>query len=119
LRIVAYYCLSNATFHRADLASAKARSGLPSEVPAILVGKLGVDHRYQGRGLGRFMLRDAMGRALAVSEQSGVVVMHLHANTDAARDYYLHLGLGFKVSRSEPRTLYLPLATITQALLPE
>lgn len=114
---MAYYCLSNATFQRADLAN--ARSGMPTEVPASLVGQFGVDHRYQGRGLGRFLLRDAMGRALAVSEHSGVVVMHLHASTDAARDFYLHFDLGFQVSRSEPRTLYLPLATIRQALLPE
>ena len=117
VQIVAYYCLSNATFQRAGLASARTRSGMPTEVPAILVGQLGVDDRYQG--LGRLLLRDAMGRALAVSEHSGVVVMHLHVSTDAARDYYLHLDLGFQVSHSEPRTLYLPLATIRQALLSE
>lgn len=92
---------------------------MPGAVPAILVGQLGVDSRYQGGGLGRSLLRDAMGRVLRVSEDTGVVVLHLHASTDAARDYYLHLDLGFQVSRSEPRTLYLPLATIRQALLPE
>jgi len=58
-----------------------------------------------------------MGRALYVSQHSGVVVMHLHASTDNARDYYLHLDLGFQVSRTNPLTLYLPLATIEQALL--
>ena len=119
VQIVAYYCLSNAVMEREELATAKQRKGPPSSVPAILIGQLGVDHRYQGRGLGRFLLRDAMGRTLQVRRHSGVVVMHLHASTDAAWDYYLHLDLGFQTSRTNPLTLYLPLATIEQALLPE
>jgi len=60
-----------------------------------------------------------MGRALHLSEHSGVVVMHLHASTEEARAFYLHLDLGFVVSRSEPLTLYLPLETIRNAVLPE
>lgn len=58
-----------------------------------------------------------MGRVLNVSEHAGVVVMHLHASTEVARAWYQHLGLGFKVSRTEPLTLYLPVATMKQALL--
>jgi len=118
-QVVAYYCLSNAAIEREELATARQRSGQPPRVPALLVGQLGVDDRYRGHGLGRFMLRDAMGRALYVRQHSGVVVMHLHASTDTARDSYLHLDLGFQVSRTNPRTPYLPLTTIEQALLPE
>ncbi len=118
-RVVAFYCLSNAIFSREELASAKQRRGVPSEVPAVLIGQLGVDRRYQRQKLGQHLLRDAMGRALHLSEHSGVVVMHLHASTEEARAFYLHLDLGFVVSRSEPLTLYLPLETIRNAVLPE
>ncbi|HYI24665.1 MAG TPA: GNAT family N-acetyltransferase [Thermomicrobiales bacterium] len=118
-QVVAYYCLSNAIIEREELATAKLRKGQPPAVPAILIGQLGVDYRYQGHGLGRALLKDALGRALHISKHSGVVVIHLHASTDSARDYYLHLNLGFQLSRTTPRTLYLPLATIEQALLPE
>lgn len=117
-RIAAFYCLSTATIQRGELGSARERRGQPSAVPAILLGQLGVDHRYRSQGIGRYLLRDAMGRVLNVSEHTGVVVMHLHASTEAARAWYQHLDLGFNVSRTEPLTLYLPLETIRQALLP-
>jgi GNAT superfamily N-acetyltransferase len=119
VKVVAYYCLSNAVIRREELASAKARRGMPAEVPAILLGQLGVDIHYQRHGLGRYLLRDAIGRVLHASEISGIAVMHLHTGSDAARDYYLQLGLGFLESRSNPGTLYLPIATIRKALLPE
>ena len=118
-RVVAFYCLSNATFTRDGLASAKQRSGLPIAVPAVLIGQLGVDQRYQGQKLGQHLVKDAIGRALRLSEFSGVVVMHLHGSTEEAMAFYLHLDLGFVVSRTEPLTLYLPLETIRKALLPE
>lgn len=115
--VVAYYCLSNASFERKDLSSASQRKGVPQQVPSILLGQLGVDQRFAGMGLGRALLRDAMARVLNVSAMSGVVVMHLHASSQRAVDYYLGLGLGFIVSRSEPQTLYLPVQTIRAAFL--
>jgi GNAT superfamily N-acetyltransferase len=118
-RVAAFYCLSNASFEREELGSACQRRGLPRSVPAILLGQLGVDQRYAGRGLGPALVKDAMGRALHVSETSGVVVLHLHASSDAARDFYFKLDLGFHESKTDPRTLYLPLQTIRMALLPE
>src|SRR5690606_17809862 len=101
-----YYALSNASFERDDLSTTKQRKGMPQRVPAILLGQLGVDQRYSGRGLGRALLRDAMGRVLMVSAHTGVVVMHLHASTDRARDFHLNLDIGFLESKSNPRTLY-------------
>lgn len=117
-RIAAFYCLSNASIQRGELGSASERRGQPPAVPAILLGQPGVDQRYRSQGIGRYLLRDAMGRVLNVSEHTGVVVMHLHASSEAARAWYEHLDLGFRVSRTEPLTLYLPLDTIRQALLP-
>lgn len=43
----------------------------PSQVPAILLGMLGVDERYQGMGLGAQLLRDAILNSLKVSELAG------------------------------------------------
>lgn len=117
-RVAAYYSLSNASFERDELSTAKQRKGLPQRVPAILLGQLGVDQHYAGHGLGRALLRDAMGRVLMISTHTGVVVMHLHASTDHARDFYLNLNIGFLESKSNPRTLYIPVRTMEKALLP-
>jgi GNAT superfamily N-acetyltransferase len=118
-RVVAFYCLSTASFEREELGSARQCKGLPASVPAILLGQLGVDRAYARRGLGRALMKDAMGRVLHISENTGVVVMHLHAGSEAARDDYLRLDLGFLESKTSPRTLYLPVQPIRQALRPE
>lgn len=116
--VVAYYCLSNATIARDDLVKRRQR-GLPRHVPAALIGRLAVDQRYQRCGLGRHLVKDAMGRVLSASELLGIVAVHLHASNENARAFYLGLDLGFEESPTQPLTLFLPVATIKQALLPE
>lgn len=117
-RVIAYYCLSNATIARGDLVKRRQR-GMPRYVPAALIGRLAVDQRYQRQGLGRHLVKDAMGRVLSASEIMGIVALHLHASNEQARAFYQALDLGFEESPTEPLTLFLPVATIRQALLPE
>lgn len=117
-RVVAYYCLSNATVARDDLAKRRQR-GMPRHVPAALIGRLAFDHRYQRQGIGRHLVKDAMGRVLSASEIMGIVALHLHASSPTARAFYLALNLGFEESPTVPLTLFLPVATIRHALLPE
>ena len=64
-RIAGYYTLSSLSVELPE----GARKGLPKypECPATLLGHLAVDERYRGQGLGKRLLLDALGRALAGS----------------------------------------------------
>lgn len=62
-------------------------------VPVVLLARLGVDTTVGGRGLGAWLLRDAMARALAASETVGIRAMLVHALDTDARAFYLHHGL--------------------------
>jgi ribosomal protein S18 acetylase RimI-like enzyme len=97
-------------------ASAVLLSGLPSElakklprypnVPVARLGRLAVDHNFQGRKLGAAMLWDALVR----SKRSEVAVYGLvvDAKNDQAVAFYQHHG--FTMLREGERQLILPLA---------
>ncbi|MBK0506674.1 GNAT family N-acetyltransferase, partial [Klebsiella pneumoniae] len=55
-------------------------------VPAVLLGRLAVDRKHQGKGYGRFLLADALGRAVRSEIASFAVVVD--AKDEAARRFY-------------------------------
>jgi GNAT superfamily N-acetyltransferase len=104
-RVVGYHALCAASISQRE-ASARVQRGMPRHsIPAVLLARLAVDRSVQGRGLGAFLLRDAIVRSLAVAAQVGVRVMLVHALDEGARDFYLHHG--FEPSRTDPLNLQL------------
>lgn len=81
------------------------------QIPALLLGRLAVDRRFQGRGLGELLLVDAMRRAV----NNDVVwwAMIVHAKKEA-RSFYARYG--FLPLQDSPDHLFLPYSTIRQAL---
>lgn len=105
-----YYSLSNHHVEHAALPEQGAK-GLPHvDVPAILLGRLAVDRSSQGRGLGRFLLLDAMSRSLRVADATGVRVFEVHAIDEGARAFYLHHGL--QPLEDEPDHLFVSMAAM-------
>jgi GNAT superfamily N-acetyltransferase len=68
LRVVGYYTLVAGEVEH-DAAPVSVRAGVSRHfpIPVCLIARLAVDKTWQGRGLGRDLLRDAMRRALAAS----------------------------------------------------
>ena len=63
--IKGYYTLSSATIQR-DLLPQEIIKKLPpsyKDLPATLLGRLAIDSRYQGQGLGELLLIDALKRS--------------------------------------------------------
>ncbi len=82
-------------------------------VPAVRIGRLAVDERFQGRGLGAALLMNAEHRT---SRPKAVAyTLLVDAEKDRAVAFYRHHG--FRSLASQPRTLFLPLATAQKALL--
>ncbi len=111
-RIAGYYTLASASISLADLPADVAKK-LPRypAVPAVRLGRLAVDQAFQGRGVGGVLLADALARALCTDIAAYAMVVDAKDATAAA--FYQHHG--FIAFASQPRTLFLPLAT-AQAL---
>jgi ribosomal protein S18 acetylase RimI-like enzyme len=106
--IAAYYTISAASIPLIDLPPDETRR-LPRypTVPAIRIGRLSVDKGFQGRGLGAALLADAAVRALKAD--AAAFTLLVDAKNDQAVAFYQHFG--FRILASQPRTLFLPLAT--------
>jgi ribosomal protein S18 acetylase RimI-like enzyme len=66
-----------------------------------------VDLAFQGRGLGAALLADAAARALRA--EAAAFTLLVDATNDQAVAFYQRYG--FRILASQPRTLFLPLAT--------
>lgn len=112
-RVVAYYCLSAGSVIRGDLPK-KAQRNTPEQIPIILIGRLAVDRKFQSRGFGKGLLKDAVLRVLQASETIGIRAIVVHAIDDEAAEFYRKFG--FVASTLTARTLVLTIETAKQAL---
>lgn len=91
--------------------------GMPRiDVPVILIGRLAVDLRFQGDGLGRHLLMDALARSLRLSHLLGIRAVEVDAIDDRARAFYLQYG--FRSLEDDPGHLFLPLSVARKLPLP-
>lgn len=113
-RVVGYHALSLASVEQEE-ATDRARRGMPKHpIPAMLLARLAVDRTVHGRGIGAFLLKDAMSRALSVAEQAGMRLLLVHALNEEARTFYEHFG--FESSPTDAMNLQLLVKDIRLAL---
>jgi len=112
-KVLGYYTLSAVAVEHADLPG-KARRNAPNPVPAVLMGRLAIDVKAQGSGLGRFLVRDAILSTLAAAERIGVRLLLVHALHEQAAMFYVKFG--FKPSPTDPLHLYLLLSDARKSL---
>jgi GNAT superfamily N-acetyltransferase len=100
--VVAYYASSSAVLLRAR-APRRAARGQPDPIPALLLGRLAVDQRYHGRGLGAALLKHFLQKSLEVAELVGVRLVLVHAKDERAASFYR--AYGFEPSPVDDLTL--------------
>lgn len=64
----------------------------PSQVPAVLLGMMGVDEKFKGLGLGASLLKDAIKNALKISALAGARALVVDPVDDEAAAFYAHFG---------------------------
>ncbi len=96
-----------------DLVPPVLRAKMPRypSVPAIRLGRLAVATAARGRGLGRFLLLDAMDRALR--NEVAWAAFIVDAKDDSARAFYLQYG--FLSFLDDTNHLFLPRTTVEAA----
>ena len=82
-------------------------------VPAALIGRLAVDQRFRGQGLGAALIVDAIARAMRA--EPAIFALVVDAKDDAALRFYQHLG--FRQLVSHPMRMYLPVAEAARRLV--
>ena len=111
MSILGYYTLSSYGIDvgqlPADLAKKLPRYPL---IPATLLGRLAVDQRYQGRGIGEFLLVNAFCRALVQSAEIAAAAVVVDAIDAGAAKFYQHFG--FVTFPSIAGRLFLPMKAI-------
>jgi predicted N-acetyltransferase YhbS len=114
-RVVAYYTLVAAEVEH-GAASLSVRAGVARHfpIPVCLIARLAVEGSWQGRGLGRDLLRDAMRRTVAASAQIGMRAVVVDAIDDGAAGFYRRHG--FESAADDGLTLMAPIATVRSQL---
>jgi GNAT superfamily N-acetyltransferase len=87
---------------------------MPDPLPVMIVGRLAVEQGWQGRSIGRSLLRDAVLRTLQAAEIGGVRAILVHAISEDAKRFYERNG--FSVSPVDPMALMITIADAKKAL---
>lgn len=105
-----YYSLATGSVSLVNLTEVQ-RKGLPKHpVPVVLLGRLAVDKRSQGRGLGEYLLLDAMRRIVQTANQIGIHAIEVDAIDETAKRFYLKYD--FIELADNPHHLYIPLTKV-------
>ena len=114
--VVAYASISMTGIDRSAAPEIVAK-GAPDPVPALLLGRLAVDRRYAGLGIGTTLAAHVLATAVELNEKAAcraVVVTALNAN---AKSWWERLGFhAFDPSDPAQLDLYLLTAEIEATL---
>jgi GNAT superfamily N-acetyltransferase len=108
-RVVAYYALASSAVTSAE-SSGRFRRNMPDPVPVVVLGRLAVDRDFQGKGIGRALVRDAGYRVIQAADIIGIRGIIVQAVSIQAKTFYEHIG--FEVSPLDPMALMITLADL-------
>jgi len=114
LRVVAYYSLAFGSISPEDAPRALAAGLGRYPVPILLLARLAVDEAEQSRGIGKWLIRDALLRAVHARSIGGLRAIVVDAKDDAATRCYVRLG--FTAFSEDERRLWMLLDLVQAAL---
>ena len=112
--IAGFYTLSAISIEAQSLPPALAKKLPKYPIPAALIGRLAIDSRHQGTGLGGFLLADALNRVIRASDAIAIYAVIVDAKNETAKKFYEKYG--FQPFPQSPQRLFIPLATIQNGI---
>jgi GNAT superfamily N-acetyltransferase len=111
--IVGYYTL---VVGHLTLEEAPERLKGPAKhpIPIMLLARRAIDRRWQGQGVGKALLRDAMQRTLQAAEIGGIRAFAVHAKDEDAKRFYEHFD--FVASPTDALHLFVLLRDVRRTL---
>lgn len=111
--IAGYYTLSQFSVRLEDVPpDVASRLAKYPDVPATLIGRLAVDDKYRGQGLGEKLLVDALQRCFVHSSEIASFAVVVDAKDGQAKSFYQKYG--FRELPGVPNRLFLPMETVGQ-----
>ena len=112
--VLGYYTLSSGSIDAGHLPAKQAKKLPRHALPVILLARLAVDNRAQGRALGGKLLRDGIIRSLDLSQKLGIHAIVVDAIDESAKAFYVKYG--FSPLLDHDWHLFLPIATAQAAI---
>jgi GNAT superfamily N-acetyltransferase len=112
-RVLAYYVLASSAIAVIE-APGRFRRNMPDPIPVVILGRLAVDRSFQGKGVGRALVRDAGSRVIQAADTIGIRGLIVHALSAEAKAFYEHVG--FSPSPLDSMTLMISLADLKASL---
>ena len=110
-RIQGFYAVSAANIHFENFPQALNLPRYP--VPVARLGRLAVDQRSQGSGVGLALLQHAMSLTESLSQQIGLYALFVEAKNESAAAFYQRYG--FECMPDHPLNLFLTTDLIRRA----
>lgn len=122
-RILGYYALNAHSLEGDDLPVHLTRNAPRSgSIPAVYLSMIAVDRRYQGQGIGRILLADALKRAAIAADQVGLKAVILDVIEDGGAEitekrHAFYAGMGFQSFPSRPLRMFISIETVRKSML--
>jgi predicted N-acetyltransferase YhbS len=113
-RAVGYYSLTTGSVHKHESPARIAKGLANHPIGVVLLARLAVGNRQQGKGLGKALLFDALSRIEKAAEIVAVRAVMVRAIDEAARNFYEHFE--FEPSPVDPFQLLLLLKDLRKAV---
>ena len=106
-RVAGYFSLTVGQIDTLD-APQRIRKGMGQyPIPVVILARLAVCTRDQGRGIGYGLLQDAIRRTLVIAEQAGIRAMLTHPIDEDATRFYTRFGFVVSPLREQQLLLLL------------
>jgi len=114
--VVAYASVAMTAIDRSAAPEVLAK-GTPDPVPALLLGRLAVDQRYSGLGIGTILATHVLATAVELNEKAACRAVTVTALTERTRTWWERLGFHpFDPDDPDQLDLYLLTADIEATL---
>jgi GNAT superfamily N-acetyltransferase len=103
--VVGFYTLAVGQVNYEDSPQRLTKGLARHPVPVMLLARLAVSNKWQKRGIGAGLLKDALQRTLQAADIAGIRAFTVHAKDDAAQQFYAHFD--FIPAPTDPYHLFL------------
>ena len=113
-QVVGFYTLTAGSIAPEE-SPERIRKGLARHpIPVVLLARLAVDTRYQGKGLGKGLFKDVLLRTAQAADVIAARCLVVHAKDEEAKQFYLRYNLG--QSPTHPLHLFLLMKDLRKLL---
>jgi GNAT superfamily N-acetyltransferase len=90
-KVIGYYAICIGQIFSQDVVGSMQRN-MPRQIPAVILGRLAIDEKWQGRGLGKALLQDVVQRSVRATKEVSARLLVVHSISAEAEAFYLHHG---------------------------